>query len=402
MGAVSRLCAAVLAGAASAAAAADGAAWPDEMVLESCVLARNVSTDDCVAVEALVPSVIAAAAGEGFEFGWPARLKEDAEVELGNKLRASSKVLRASHEFIDRVLQVITEGSRIVGLNLTEDQAVIRAMGWAGKTREQVQSYSGYVEENDIPEAASRGNIRERWALVYVMNRNKFFNTILQQLSSLPSTFVHKHLQFLNTEALQVRRELIHRTVKSHSGVANFVFPVVQSWARLAFNYSTPHAQWIGCRQERSMCGPLDKRVDDSFFFPPLSPRERRLQCGDSTSNCEVKWCAGRNKFHLVNTSFAPGLQDGYLQRTVASGYRAVAGPSATTANMMQLATLLGYKEEELPLLAVAMIAWMLPALDHSLFEIVLGAAPFVKPKQVADLTLKLLGLQPFVQQEES
>jgi hypothetical protein len=55
-------------------------------------------------------------------------------------------------------------------------------------------------------------------------------------------------------------------------------------------------------------------------------------------------------------------------------GGRSVAGPSGTTQKMIQVAALLKMTPDSLYLLRAGLIAWMVPAEDHSLFEILMGA----------------------------
>jgi hypothetical protein len=69
------------------------------------------------------------------------------------------------------------------------------------------------------------------------------------------------------------------------------------------------------------------------------------------------------------------------MARAKALGYRTVAGPSGTTQNMLQLALLLGFSPAELALVRLTMVAWMLVTDDHSLFEMMLGADPYMPEK---------------------
>ena len=68
----------------------------------------------------------------------------------------------------------------------------------------------------------------------------------------------------------------------------------------------------------------------------------------------------------------------GYLARAQKLGYRTVAAASGTTANVLQYGLMLGFTPDEMVLLRLTMAAWMLCTDDHSLYEIMLGAAPYM------------------------
>ena len=68
----------------------------------------------------------------------------------------------------------------------------------------------------------------------------------------------------------------------------------------------------------------------------------------------------------------------GLIGRAAILGYRLVAGASGTTANVLQMAKLLGFAPDELVVLRATMAAWMLPTNDHSFFEIMLGGEPYM------------------------
>jgi hypothetical protein len=68
----------------------------------------------------------------------------------------------------------------------------------------------------------------------------------------------------------------------------------------------------------------------------------------------------------------------GFLARAEKLGYRTVAAASGTTANVLQYGLMLNFTPDEMVLLRLTMAAWMLCTNDHSLFEIMLGAAPYM------------------------
>ena len=63
-----------------------------------------------------------------------------------------------------------------------------------------------------------------------------------------------------------------------------------------------------------------------------------------------------------------------------------VAAVSGTTANVVQYGYMLGFTPQQLVLMRLAMAAWMLPSNDHALYEIMLGAAPYLKAFQNAQV----------------
>ncbi len=75
-----------------------------------------------------------------------------------------------------------------------------------------------------------------------------------------------------------------------------------------------------------------------------------------------------------ARVSQVPGLR----ARAEALGFRIAASASGTTANVLQMAWLLGFSAEERVVLRATMAAWMVPTDDHSLMEVLLGADSFV------------------------
>ena len=121
---------------------------------------------------------------------------------------------------------------------------------------------------------------------------------------------------------------------------------------------------------------------NDSRIQPPLSEAELNIQCGNNTRPCKLQWNAGADCYNLSNVPFSRGIP-GFVSRAEALDYRTAAGPSGTTQNMLQYALYLGMDQDWLPLLRLAMLAWMLPTRDHSLFEILLGADPYMPVNSV-------------------
>ena len=96
-------------------------------------------------------------------------------------------------------------------------------------------------------------------------------------------------------------------------------------------------------------------RSDDPSIQPPLSAAELAYQCGDAAPPCALHWQPGRLCFDLTNASWQlPSMEGGKApsrasrataglnERVARLGYRSVAAASGTTANMLQMARLLG------------------------------------------------------------
>ena len=81
-----------------------------------------------------------------------------------------------------------------------------------------------------------------------------------------------------------------------------------------------------------------------SPLHPPLSAAELAYQCNGSAARpCKLLWYPGQRCYTINATAtFGPRIP-GYHARASALGYRMVAGPSGTTADVMQYAELLGF-----------------------------------------------------------
>ena len=130
----------------------------------------------------------------------------------------------------------------------------------------------------------------------------------------------------------------------------DILFEPFASWSRFDFSAAS-HAGdtlWEGARASKDGgCVEVSMQSDDPSISPPLSAAELAYQCNGSAPPCKLLWYPGKGCYDIVPNATWPGGIDGYAQRAVAYGYRTVAGPSATTANMMQLAALLNFDDDE-------------------------------------------------------
>lgn len=142
-------------------------------------------------------------------------------------------------------------------------------------------------------------------------------------------------------------------------------------------------------------CGEVSMRTDDPSIDPPVSSAEAAYQCSPGAPPCKLHWNPGMLCYTVNNASWPTGggaTLPGYKERATMLGYRTVAAPSGTTANMLQLGQLLGFGTDELVLLRAVMAAWMLPTDDHSFLEIMLGAETFMPREFGITLGRKDLG----------
>jgi len=147
--------------------------------------------------------------------------------------------------------------------------------------------------------------------------------------------------------------------------------------------------KWNGSRAYYPNCSSTGLNSDDKSIVPPLSEREIQLQC-NGTGPCPLHWCQGAHSEYVVDAPVSG--RPSYLARAKALNYRTVAGPSGTTANMLQIGLLLGMTHDELAALRVTMAAWMLPTNDHSLLELLLGGDPYLDDEFLTGFDVDDLG----------
>ena len=179
------------------------------------------------------------------------------------------------------------------------------------------------------------------------------------------------------------------KTFDSYSnGISDWSYESFDSWVRFDFDATTLSGGklWAAARgyASKTACeggpdGETDLMSNDPSIVPPLSAAELSYQCNGTKPPCKLHWYPGKNCYTIEDVPFASGTP-GYLQRAKKLGYRTVAAASGTTANILQYALMLGFTAEEMVLVRLTMAAWMLCTNDHSLYEIMLGAAPYMPP----------------------
>lgn len=367
----------------------------------------NISTGNCNVVEVKVPNPLSPVHYHVplLEEGMSALEKEEFEVALGHALQDSLAVNHVTTKLLGALVRLIKLCVKLTATTVpvtqrdTPLQRVFLGAAGAASPRSLPKSYrmyAGYAggSEADIQRVVKEGNLRERWGLVYILDKVHVLDTMLYNIceegkaSSLSSALdVSALLERYEEVKLsrEAAREIDWYNSRSH-GIHSFSFPGFDSWVRFSFENSHHTARWRPGRQ--LVPGVVTPHGDcssqlfsnDSSLRPPLSPAEIQAQCRGKEP-CELGWCVGRNVLMLGSSSVrdSQGIaRPGFLPRARALRYRHVAGPSGTTANVLQWAKLLGFSCHEFSQLRLAMIAWMVPAHDHSLYEILLAAEPFM------------------------
>jgi hypothetical protein len=211
----------------------------------------------------------------------------------------------------------------------------------------------------------------------------------------------------INVLAVLARRKAINETDsapksfdKYSNGLQDWSYEGFDSWVRFDFDADTLAGQPLWSKARDYACpdcctwpakdGQTQMMSDDPSIVPPLSRAELMYQCNGNVPPCKLHWYPGKLCYKLLDAKFsAPGATPvipGYTSRAQKLGYRMVAAVSGTTANVLQYAHMLGFTPQQLVLLRLAMAAWMLPSNDHTLYEIMLGAAPYLKAVQKAQV----------------
>jgi hypothetical protein len=294
----------------------------------------------------------------------------------------------ATAEFMRR-LRALVEGAT----DAPADDALTLAFGTGSPAN---TGYAGSDVET-LRAILERGNSRERWALVYVLQKNHHADTLLDRAHADSALALRLGLDLpaLRARGLELAQTRANVAPASwySNGIADWLFPPFSSWVRFDFdsaamptNEST-RADWRGCRQLKpSGCLGTDLRSDDPSIVPPLSPRELEYQCGAvgagageerAARACALSWQPGASCYNLLDVPL--GALPGYAARARHLGYVAVAGPSGTTANTLQLGRLLGLADDGSAIvLRAALLSWLVLSHDHSAWEVLLGAEAFV------------------------
>ena len=336
-------------------------------------------------------------AGPSMETG--VRNRTRFEHSIGHALRSAKAVQHATREFGERIWHAFLEP---VAAGPQRDAAVERAFAARGFD----QSNTGWVgtDSGVIEQVLRTGNIREVWALVYALTKTAFVDSAVLTADGAVIAADELERRGLAAAPLRKRASLVAATTAAAAayhgvfpsydqGVPDLAFPGFDSWVRFDYNATglsgTPrvsgHAFPLWTQARTWVDGRTTLMSDDPSIDPPLSNAELDYQCAITEDHCRLHWTPGLLGYALPTVSFSetqsasePGYVPGYRDRAMALGYRVVAGPSGTAANVLQYGTYLGMEGDWLPLLRLTMLAWMLPTDDHSLYEIMLGAEPYM------------------------
>jgi len=323
-------------------------------------------------------------------------LKRELEHAVGNALRGTKPVQWMTREFGKRLYKLLVEGAALYFQD-SRDAALERWFGTDYVKTICMQNMTGWAgsDPTDIADILLiNGNIREVFVLAYcIFNTEGGYYDLTNMSDNVPLDFFKNTFNEASAAAVKHRRLQIRaaeglerndtsgspdRYFASTQGVISFCWPSFQVWSR--FDFSGP--TWKQCREWPSSdkVKPVGLMSNDSSIDPPLSDREIKAQCGNETPPCELHWIPGSN--YIVTEQPINGLP-GYVARATALNYRYTAGPSSTTVNAMEMALMLGFSDTDLVILRAAMLAWMLPVTDHSFYEIMAGADPYILRPEV-------------------
>lgn len=300
------------------------------------------------------------------------------EYYLGQAMMRTSAVEAATREFALRLYKFIVNAGRDV-LDMTEEDALLAAVsvgdvhltGFPGKDASRVKAALADWSANRT------SNVRSVWSTVYAFFNSKDFKLAFEQV---PEDYLSGTLGFgpQALVAMEEERWLVQHTktlpanLTYAQGVPNYYFPPFDSWVRFSFGVE---GRWGGARKHKENVTEVSWMSDDASIQPPLSPDELLYQCGGA-GPCKLRWITGDKRYFVGEEPL--GSQPGLRARADTAGYLTVAGASGTTANIMQLAKLLGFWGEDLVALRAAAMAFMLPLRHHSFLEVMLGAEHFM------------------------
>ena len=328
---------------------------------------------------------------------------------LGYALRDTEAVAWVTRAFAARILRFVVEGA---ALNGTSDDTALTAAFITDRCGPTNTGYVGPSLSAIRKVLNGQGNIREVWGLMYVLTKTHYvthlLHDLLAQSHGTPPLATPESLAArfgMNASAVSERWRVYLQTnalndtsLEYAQGMPDFEFESFNSWVRFDFDATDREGAmlWAGARVRREGgCSTVQMRSDDPSIRPPLSQAEIAYQCGSKPPPCMLQWQPGSLCYELRNVSWtlADGeVVPGVTERAARLGYRTAAAVSGTTANMLQLARLLGFRAEELVVLRATMAAWMLVTDDHSFFEIMLGAEPYMPQKLGVVFGLEDLG----------
>lgn len=333
---------------------------------------------------------------------------------LGRAAEQTAGALWASRELLRRLEYFVEKAPSRTGASCNDTSVLdtctqgklLDAFGTGVPT-----SFHGAVGDNTpshlraILETLESGNLREQVNFAYAIIKNKYFDDVVSPLAAeairrgddskllglglRPDTVLKRYADIQESAELAKK----HPELKYSNTITSWSFPPFNSWTRFLFDgpnttaYNSwagcrPGSLWVNCSKEHlpSDCHEVPWVTNNASIYPVLSADEVAWECSSGgVTPCKLKWTVGaRDWLHPLNFPLAFGSSQahpGYVERAEKLGYRIVAGPSGTTDNIMTIAGYLNFTPEEMVLVRLACLAWMVPLDDHSFWEIMLGGA---------------------------
>ena len=219
------------------------------MAESSMCSAADLRLRDCNTLLYKVPAVLPLAAGPpAATAALGADDRAAFEHLVGHALGETAAVRWATREFVRRLRRFIVEGAAMNGTSTNAALSAAFACATCGP------NFTGYVGPSleAIERALASGNLREVWALVYVLTRTRFFTTLLLTLLT-PQLANHRPLATPETlaerfgfdsGALAARWALVEatqrtlassKTLQLSQGVPTFEFQRFDSWVHMNF-----------------------------------------------------------------------------------------------------------------------------------------------------------------------
>lgn len=128
----------------------------------------------------------------------------------------------------------------VVGASMAEpDEALVRAFGSGS------QANTGYAggDITTLRAVLAEGNSRERWALVYVLQKNHYADGLFDRAAAEPELAralgLNESALKRRARELQITRERVEPSSRYSNGMADWLFPPFSSWVR--FDFDSPH-----------------------------------------------------------------------------------------------------------------------------------------------------------------
>jgi len=369
---------------------------PDLSCIHLCNMSSPASCDLLSCKSPRIP-LHTALHSESIESGLDNATKAQFEFGVADALASTSAVKWTIRQFGVRVFKMIRAMATLNGTGV--DEALLAAFS-GGSVHN-----AGFVGPNStaITNALMKGNIREVFGLLYILAQNGWVSdALLQGLRN--SGWGEAELTQIGfvPDVIKSRYHLVNQTLtlpseQHYNGIPTFLFAPFDSWVR--FDYAGPDEtvtppQWEPLRIPlKPHCNETTLSSDSPLIRPKLSMAELSYQC-NGLPQCKLRWYPGKLCFIVQDVPFkhpdsSTTASPGYVERATAQGWRIVAGPSGTTSTLLQLGRMLGIDPR---LAQLTMTAWMIRTLDHSLFEIMLGADPFMAKEWSVNYTIADFG----------